>query len=153
MDCSLPGSSIHGILQARILEWVAISFSRGSFWPGDRTWVSHISGRRLNLWATREAMQETLGWEDPLEKEMAIQPSILAWRMPWMEELRGLQSMGLQRVGHDWATSLSQTYFSVTLIIKNEHIIVCIFCLSIIYFWVSLFMTLALFILAISKKN
>ena len=55
MDCSLPGSSIHGILQARILERVAISFSRGSFRPRDGTWVSHIAGRRFNLWATREA--------------------------------------------------------------------------------------------------
>jgi len=55
MDCSLPGSSLHGILQARVLEWVAISFSRGSSWPRDRTWVSHILGRHLNLWATREA--------------------------------------------------------------------------------------------------
>ena len=43
MDCSPPGSSVYGILQARILEWVAISFSRGSFWPRDRTHVSHVS--------------------------------------------------------------------------------------------------------------
>ena len=49
VDCSLPGSSIHGILQARILEWVAISFSRGSSRPRDRTRVSHIVGRRFNL--------------------------------------------------------------------------------------------------------
>ena len=49
---SLPGSSLHGILQARVLEWVAISFSRGSSQPRDRTWVSHIPGRRFNLWAT-----------------------------------------------------------------------------------------------------
>ena len=56
MDCSLPGSSLHGILQARVLEWVAISFSRGSSWPRDRTWVSRIPGRRFNLWATREAL-------------------------------------------------------------------------------------------------
>ena len=52
MDCSLPGSSLHGILQARILEWVAISFSRGSSWPRDWTRVSRIPGRRFNLWAT-----------------------------------------------------------------------------------------------------
>ena len=45
MDCSLPGSSVHGILQARILEWVAISFSRGSSWPRNRTPVSCIAGR------------------------------------------------------------------------------------------------------------
>ena len=43
MDCTPPGSSIHGILQAWILEWVAIPFSRGSSWPRDQTWVSHIS--------------------------------------------------------------------------------------------------------------
>ena len=45
MDCSPPGFSIHGIFQARILEWVAVSFSRRSSWPRDRTWVSHIAGR------------------------------------------------------------------------------------------------------------
>ena len=49
MDCGLPGSSIHGILQARLLEWVAISFSRGSSQPRDRTQVSHIAGRCFNL--------------------------------------------------------------------------------------------------------
>ena len=53
--CSPPGSSVHGSLQARILEWVAISFSRGSSWPRDWTQVSRIAGRRFNLWATREA--------------------------------------------------------------------------------------------------
>ena len=45
MDYSLPGSSVHGILQAIILEWVAISFSRGSSPPRNRTWVSYIAGR------------------------------------------------------------------------------------------------------------
>ena len=55
VDCSQPGSSIHGILQARILEWVAISFSRGSSQPRDWTRVSCIAGRQFNLWVTREA--------------------------------------------------------------------------------------------------
>ena len=54
-DYSPPGSSIHGILQARILEWVAISFSRGSSWPRDWTQVSRIAGRGFNLWATGAA--------------------------------------------------------------------------------------------------
>ena len=54
MDCGLPGSSIQGILQARILEWVAISFSRGSSQPRDQIQVSCIGGRRFNLWDTRE---------------------------------------------------------------------------------------------------
>ena len=48
MNCSPPSSSIHGILQARILECAAISFSRGSSWPRDRTQVSHIAGKRFN---------------------------------------------------------------------------------------------------------
>ena len=49
MDCGLPGSSVHGILQARILEWIAIPFSRGSFWPRDRTRVSCIAGRFFTI--------------------------------------------------------------------------------------------------------
>ena len=53
MDCSLPGSWVHGILQARELEWVAISFSRGSSQPRDRTRVSRTAGRRFTVWATR----------------------------------------------------------------------------------------------------
>ena len=61
VDCSPPGSSIHGILQARILVWVAISFSRGSSPPRDWTQVSHIAGRWFNLWATREA-QRSIRW-------------------------------------------------------------------------------------------
>ena len=55
MDCRLPGSSVHGIFRARVLEWVAISFSRGSSQPRDQTRVSHIVGRRFTIWATREA--------------------------------------------------------------------------------------------------
>ena len=56
VDCSPPNSSIHGILQARILEWVATSFSRVSSRLGERTQVSHIAGRCFNLCATREAL-------------------------------------------------------------------------------------------------
>ena len=51
-DCSPPGSSVCGILQARILEWVAIPFSRGSFWCRDRIQVSCIAGRFFTMWAT-----------------------------------------------------------------------------------------------------
>ena len=52
---SSPDSFVHGILQARILEWVAIPFSRGSFWPRDRTPISCIAGRFFTIWATGEA--------------------------------------------------------------------------------------------------
>ena len=57
MDCSLPVSSAHGIFQARIREWVAIPFSRGSSQPRDWTQVSCIVGRFFTIWATREALE------------------------------------------------------------------------------------------------
>ena len=59
MDCSPPGPSVHGIFQARKLEWVTISFSRGSSWSRDWTWVSCISGRFFTIWATRKAVENT----------------------------------------------------------------------------------------------
>ena len=58
MDCSPPGSSVHGILQPRILEWVAISSSRGASRPRDQTQVSRIAGRFFIDWVTREALTE-----------------------------------------------------------------------------------------------
>ena len=81
-------------------------------------------------------MQETwvrsLGLEDPLEKEMAIHSSILAWRIPWMEEPGGLQSTGSQRVRHDWATSLSLSQLNGKL--KKK------ICQSIILIWLIWFL-------------
>jgi len=55
MDCSLPGSSVHEIFQARVLDWVAISFSRESSSLRDQTQVSNITDRYFSIWATREA--------------------------------------------------------------------------------------------------
>ena len=57
--------------------------------------------------AMLETRDQSLGWEDPLEKEMATHSSTLAWKIPWTEEPGRLQPMGSQRVGQDWATSLS----------------------------------------------
>ena len=54
-----------------------------------------------NLSTMPETQVRSLGWEDPLAKEMATHSSILAWGIPWTEEPGGLQSMGLQRIGHD----------------------------------------------------
>ena len=59
-----------------------------------------------SLPTVRETRVWSLDWEDPLENEMATHSSILAWRIPWMEETGSLQSKGLQRVGHNWSTSL-----------------------------------------------
>ena len=83
-----------------------------------------LVAQRLNhlpaMWETRI---RSLGWEVPLEKEMATHSSILAWRIPWMEEPGGLQSTGSQRVGHDWATSLS-FFLSFFASVTNEWIFV-----------------------------
>ena len=56
-DCRPPGSSVHGIFQARIPEWVAIPFSRGSSWPKDQTQGSHIMDRFLTVWATNHVFR------------------------------------------------------------------------------------------------
>ena len=98
VDGSLPGSAVHGIFQARILEWAAISFSRGSSQPRDRTRGSCIADRCFTVWATREASKtpvQFLGWEDSLRKGMAIHSSILAWRHPmdrgaWQAAVHGV---------------------------------------------------------------
>jgi len=120
LDYSPPGSSVHGILQARILEWVAIPFSRGSSQPRDWNWGSHIAGRCFIIWVTREAHVYTsyiaymyfickyiCFYTAYVEKAMAPHSSTLAWKIPWVEEPGRLQSMGSLTVRHDWATSLS----------------------------------------------
>ena len=74
---------------------LSMGFSRGA---------SLIVQTVKSLSATWETWVQPLGWEDPLEKEMAIHSSILAWKMPWTEEPGGLQSLGLQKVGPNLAT-------------------------------------------------
>ena len=73
------------------------------------TWRTLVAQTVKCLPAMRETWVRFLGREDPLEKEMAIHFSTLAWKIPWTEEPDRLQSMGLQRVGHDWVTSLHFT--------------------------------------------
>ena len=117
MDCSLPGSSLHGILQARVLEWVVISFSRGlnpgllhsrqTLWPLSYHlfWFSEWAKKKRAGQVQLLSIKWVIKWS--LEKEMTTHSSTLAWKIPWMEEPGRLQSMGSQRVGQDWATSLS----------------------------------------------
>ena len=62
MDCSPPGSSVHGLLQARILGWVAIPSSRASSWPRDWTWVSCIGGRFFTIWCNPILCASWLRW-------------------------------------------------------------------------------------------
>ena len=68
--------------------------------------VAQMVKRLYTMWHTRV---QSLGREDPLEKEMAMHSSTTAWKIPWTEEPSRLQSIGSQRVGHDWATSLTFT--------------------------------------------
>ena len=87
MDCSLSGSSVHGIFKARVLEGVVISFSRGSSWLRDRTRISHIAGRCFTFWGTREACSfqrwdklSTTGWlihpsTDKTQQCLSLTPS------------------------------------------------------------------------------
>ena len=77
MDCSSPDSSFHGILQARILEWVASPFPRGSSQPRDQTWVSCIAGRFFTIWATRKCINTYIGIYPYIEiKQMGVIPYI-----------------------------------------------------------------------------
>ena len=64
-------------------------------------WASLVTQVVKNLPAMQETRVQSLGWEDPLEKEMATHSSILAWRIPWTEEPGGLQSKESQRIGHN----------------------------------------------------
>ena len=121
MDYSPPVSSIHGISQARILKWVAISFSNvyinltSPVPPG----ASLMAQMVKNLPAVQETRVWPLGWEDPLEEEMATHYTILAWKVSWLEEPGRLQSTGLQ----SW-TWLSN-YISLFLWRRNEKYFIC----------------------------
>ena len=74
MYFGLPGSSVHGIFQAVVLEWISISFSRGSSQPRDRTWVSRVVDRRFTVWATREVQK---GYEEWKEKIFLQTPNLV----------------------------------------------------------------------------
>ena len=161
MDCGPPGSSVHGILQARILEWLPFPLpilliggckihrccvpliwgSQASFLPNiiqDLLWLSLslfsgvLLSFRASLWwklfttilqvvkylpAMWDTWVRSLGWEDPWRRKWQPTPVSLSGESPWTEEPGGLQSMGLQRVRHGWATSLS---FPFLLSFSNE---------------------------------
>ena len=132
VDCDLLGFSVHGILEARILEWIAISFPRGSSQPRDQTQVSRIGGRRFNLWATRETSIRVFSNESTLHMRwpkywsfsFSISPSkehpgliSLEWT-GWIF----LQSKGLSRVFSN--TTVQKHHFFGTQLSSqsNSHI-------------------------------
>ena len=88
----------------------------------ERNYVQNVQKSEASLWKNPSSHHKSirrslivssavrsLGWEDPLEEEMAMHSSIPAWEIPWTEEPGGLQSVGSPRVGHDWATSRSRS--------------------------------------------
>ena len=80
IDCSPPGSSVHGILQARILEWVAFTFSRGSSWPRDQTYVCCIERWVLYHWATSKAPFRILNsYLQTLDPQSRYKPKLWSW--------------------------------------------------------------------------
>ena len=101
-------------------------------WQKPTQFCSLVAQSVKNLPAVQETRVQSLGWEDPLEKEMATHSSILAWKISWTEESGGLQSMGSQSVGHDWATN-TYLYNSVKQFSFNLKII--FFCLFYIPEW------------------
>ena len=76
-------------------------------------WVSLVAQTVKNLPAMQKLWFWSLGQEDPLREEMATHSSVLAWGIPWREEPGGLQSMGSQRVGHDWATNTNSFHHCI----------------------------------------
>ena len=105
MDSSPPGSSVHGIIQARILEWVAISFSRGSSQQG----IESASPALAGGFFTTEPLGKPLIYNYTLiyiilEKKMATHSSILAWIIPWTEEPGRLQYIG--RKSRTWLSAI-----------------------------------------------
>ena len=76
LDCSPPGSSVHGILQARLWEWVAISYSRESSQPRDQTCISRIGRRILYHWATWEALKRWIGYANSVDEFMISHPNM-----------------------------------------------------------------------------
>jgi len=134
MDYNPPGSSVHGISQARILQWVAISFSTGSSQPRNWTCI-WLYGTPLQYSCLENPMDGGAGWAavhgvtksrtqlsnftftfhfHALEKEVATHSSVLAWRIPGTVEPGGLPSMGSHRVRHDWSDLAAADRFVTT---------------------------------------
>ena len=102
MDCSQPGSSVHGIFQAIVLKWIATSFSRGSSQPRDWTLVSHIVDRCFTVWATREVLTHCI----TSPKSNCSKKQLL-----WLPSLQVYVKKKKKKLAIIFYTLLSQTFF------------------------------------------
>ena len=96
MDSSLPGSFVHGIFQARVLEWVVISFSRRSAWPRDWTRVSCTVGRHLTVWATREVLTCRVYQQNRNQEDHCRSWNFASLNSRYIHVITGPQSHGSQ---------------------------------------------------------
>ena len=126
VDYSPPGSSVHGILRARILEWVAISFSRGSSRPRNRTQVSRIAGRHFNLWATREAHDSSKA----LSKDQGVGGSPNPENLHPFPKMVGIILPLISIRNYPTYTKLTGPHFGATLALCDGPHSVCGVCFS-----------------------
>ena len=112
MDCSLPGSSVHGILQARILEWIVMPFSRGSSQPRDRTQVSHITGGFFTVWATREEQEYWSGFSS-VQSFSCVRFFVTPWTAAHQASLSITNSGSLPK------------FMSIESVMPSNHFILC----------------------------
>ena len=126
-----------GVTSVRICRWhskalwawccLQVAAASGVRWGKDAPSIvcraSSVAETVKHLPAMQETQVRSLGQEDPLEKGMATHSSTLAWKVPWMEEPGRLQSMGSQRVGHNWATSLFFLFYC-----WQRHTDCCCYC-------------------------
>ena len=134
-------------------------------WVGFDPWLAQ---RLKRLPPMQETQVQSLGREDPLEKEMAIHSSILAWKIPWTEKPSRLQSTGSQRVGHNWATSphltlsfANKTYdfpssffpFLFSLFLFSPMVFLFLFLSSFLFLLLLYFLCLLFLSISLSLKN
>ena len=122
MDCSLSGSSVHGIFQARVLEWVAVSFSTGSSQPRDRTQVSRIAGRHFTVWATMEVLfPQKIYWVTSSWKELCEEQRWTNYRK---------QTIKILTKATPKPTTSHALFLKAVYVFLNMNKLTCMYCLQ-----------------------